>query len=97
MEIAKMLVLSTAHIKEETSLLLEREPNENRLGLSVYEKAEFGFWIYVPENLQEHFLDKEHLPADLWQCLELAHKNDCRWLCLDCDGPVEEELETYEW
>lgn len=42
LDIAKILTLSTAHIKPETATMLDNEPNTNNLNLSVYNKAGYG-------------------------------------------------------
>ncbi len=90
MEITKCLTISTAHVTENTAQKLSRDPNTNELGLCVYEKGEHGYWIVVPDY-------RVVIPADLAACLELARKNDCRWLCLDRDGEEVHELPTYDW
>ena len=97
-DIAKILTISTAHITEETSDALNRDPHENNLGLSVYNKSDYGWFIYISE-MEKESLQREdtNMPADLKACFELAIKNDCEWLCLDCDGPEYDELPTYDW
>ena len=95
MEIAKMLTLSTAHISDESAVMLERECDEDNLGLSVYHKAEYGFWIYCSPIMEDDFNNGEHIPEDVWNCMKLAHENDCTWLCLDCDGEIIDELPIF--
>lgn len=41
----RMLEISTAHIKPETSTRLKNDPIDNNLGLCVYEKGDYGFYI----------------------------------------------------
>ena len=97
MEITKMLTLSTAHITQNTCKRLETDPDDNNLGLSVYKKADYGFFIYLPaedEKLPSHY---NSLPEDLYMCLFFAHELGCEILCFDCDGPIEPFLQTYEW
>lgn len=93
MEISKMLTISTVHITKETNDLLESEADKNiTIGFpEVYGKENYGYFIHVPEDLEEY----EEVPRDLLKCMLLAQKNDCEWLCLDCDGEVVDELETY--
>lgn len=94
LEICKMLTLSMEHISEKSIQLLENEPKNNILWLTVYPKDEFGFWIHVPD----YFDEEEHdLPEDIFRCMELAHRNGCTWLCLDVDGEVAEELEVFHF
>lgn len=92
MEITKMLTISTAHITEETARLLELEPDNDNMQLIVYNKADFGWFIYVNE-----YLENRDIPDDLRKCLELAKENDCKWLCLECDTDVVDGLDEYEW
>ena len=92
LEITKMLTLSTAHITEDTNRLLIIEPYTDGMQLSVFTKADFGWFIYVNDDLENR-----SIPDDLKACLELAKENGCKWLCLDCDGDTVDELEEYEW
>ncbi|MGX1195802.1 DUF5983 family protein [Metabacillus sp. SLBN-84] len=93
-EIQSMMTLSTAHVKAETADLLQ-EASHNGLfveNISVYEKGEFGYFIYLDPETIAH-----SLPEDLKQVLEHARRHHCEVLVLDRDGPVEEELEQYSW
>ena len=91
MEISKMLTISTAHISEETARLLDIEPDNDNMQLTVYNKADFGWFVYV----SEYFEDCD-IPDDLRKCLELAKENNCTWLCLDCDAEIVDGLDFYE-
>ena len=94
MEITKMLTLSTAHICEITARRLDNDADDNNLGMCVYNKANFGWFIYLnPRDLDE----ENSIPKDLFGCLKLAKSLDCDVLCFDCDGPIEPSLPTYEW
>ena len=95
MEITKMLTLSTAHITEETANKLDRDPNDNNLGLCIYNKGTFGWYIYLNsiKDIETH----HKLPDDLFKCILLAQSLNCEVLCFDCDGPEEQFLPTYEW
>lgn len=91
MEISKMLTISTAHIRPETAKFLDKEEKECGTGLIVYNKSEFGWFVFVPDA---GCLDT---PIDLHECLLLAHLNGCDWLCLDRDGERVDDLQEYEW
>ena len=86
MEITKMLTLSTAHITDSTMEQLDREPVYNNLGLCVYKKSDYGWFIYLDNTMD---LTDMRLPNDLLKCLALAKSVGCDVLCLDCDGPEE--------
>lgn len=100
LEIRKVLGLSTGHVTEKTCNLLNREPEENNLCLSVY-PFEYGYFVFIG-GLQIE-CDKivyddapMDLPKDLEDCIKLALKNSCEWLQLDCDAGETELLQTYE-
>jgi hypothetical protein len=57
MEIAKMLIISSAHITESTASLLDEEA----VGITVYQKDNYG-WFIVVTDWQER---KEYIPDDL--------------------------------
>lgn len=91
-EINKMLTLSTCHITEETANRLSKDPDDNNLGLCVYPKAGYGYYIAVTDDITE-----ENLPDDLKRVIRFAAFMDCQTLCLDCDGSVCDFLPTYDW
>lgn len=95
MDISKVLTISTAHITEETDRKLQDNSELNLMDLSVYEKGEYGYWIYI--DPLDILMCHANIPEDLLNCIKFARQNDCRWLCLDCDGEVVPELPTYEW
>lgn len=93
LEIQKMIILSTAHITEQTAKLLDKEPEENSMTISVYKKSEYG-WFLPIENIS---YDTAAVPEDLKKVIAFAKDHGCSWLCLDCDGPILEYLDTYKW
>lgn len=93
LDITKILTLSTAHIKPETAIALDNEPNTNKFGLSVYAKAGYGWFIYIGSVIDDAF---DHLPEDLKACVAFTKKQNCEWLCLDTDGEEVDELKTYQ-
>ena len=95
MDITKVLTISTAHITEETDRKLQDKSEVNNMCISVYDKAEYGYWIYI--DPYDRLMCHENIPEDLLNCIKLARQNDCRWLCLDCDGEEVSELPTYDW
>lgn len=92
MEICKMMTLSTFHIKPETAVLLERKSFVFNTGLVVYEKGEYGWFIWIPE-----FIGECNIPEDIITCMRFAKDNGCAWMCLDRDGDVFDEIPCYEW
>ena len=96
-DIAKIITVSSAHITEDTAQMLDNEPNTDKLNISVYNKADYGWFIYIPEYLKERVGQGTDLPEDLQRCLKTAIDNNCEWLCIDCDGPEIDGLEKYSW
>ena len=47
MDITKVLTISTAHITEETDRKLQDESEVNNMCISVYDKSDYGYWIYI--------------------------------------------------
>lgn len=88
MESHNMLALSTGHLTEETADELMTID-----GIIAYEKGEFGFFVYVPDD-DEEFHDQ---PADIHECIEFAHNNGYDWIMFDRDVETINELPVYEW
>jgi hypothetical protein len=101
LEIDQVLTISTGHIDKETARELDREGSDT-YGLVVFPKGEYGWWVYIPEKWED-FGDgtpwnvfKDRLPKGLADCIDLAVRNDCRWLCLDGSGDTA-GLPEYDW
>lgn len=93
--IQKMLDLSTAHITENTADALNEGYDFN---LVIYPKAEYGWFIHVPD--EEFFEDEEKvfdLPTDLVRLIDIARVKECTWIMLDRDGSIHDNLPTYIW
>lgn len=93
LEIQKMITLSTAHITEQTAKLLDKEPEKNNMTISVYKKSEYG-WFLPIESID---YNTAAIPEDLKKVIAFAKDHGCSWLCLDCDGPILDYLDTYKW
>ena len=93
LEIGKMLTLSTAHITSKTADRLDKDPDDNNLGICVYPKSDYGWYISITETLA----NTDDLPKDLACVMKFALFMGCETLCLDCDGEVCNFLPTYEW
>ena len=102
MEITKMLTLSTCHIKEETAMLLNDACiYKKEFSLVLYPKRwisdYYGWFIYIPEELEADPETYEDVPKDLMQCLLFAKHVGCELLCLDGDREVLSYLDKYNW
>ena len=104
LEISKVLTISTGHIREETAVMLERVA-ERYTDLDVpvvYKKGEYGYIVHISEDSfstedGEAVCGHEDVPADLRNCMLLAYRNGCDWLCLDRDGALLKNLPVFEW
>lgn len=89
LEIERCVTISTIHISKSTDDWLEES---KELPLIVFKKDDYGWWIWVPEEFEN-----EEIPEDLLECLILAWKNDCHWLCLDSMGQRISSLREHIW
>lgn len=96
MDITHVLTISTAHITRQTADLLVDADSDVWAWpccVSVYDKAEYGWWIFAAgANVRA-----KTMPKDLVDCIRLATRHNCDWLCLDCDGEIVPELPQYDW
>ena len=92
LEIARVLIVSTAHIRPQDQALLE-EQEQSASALIVYSKAEYG-WLILCDKRP---LDKHVLSAELIALIRLARAQGCTWLMLDRDGPIYPQLATFDW
>jgi len=86
-EIQSMLVLSTAHLTEETC----NNHLHTTTAVSAYEKMSYGWFVYA-----KHSLDR-NLPEDLTACVHRAKDCNAEWIMFDRDGPELEGLPIYDW
>lgn len=95
LEISRMLTISTAHVTPGTLTFLRTECENNTLGLAVYPKDDFGFYIYLPDSecLDAILLDA---PEDLQNVLRFCSDVECNVLCLDSDGSYLPYLPSYD-
>lgn len=92
-------MLSTAHIPHSDAQVLDRARTSEKLRRDYWwvEWTEFGYRILAdtPD------IDKEILVCGrsvaLLQLVRLARKLKCKWLLLDADGLVRDELPQFEW
>lgn len=97
-EIEKVLVLSTAHItKTDNTILLRNKRSRNPDKLTVYH-YEYGYSIYVgdvTDRIRE--ASENGLSKEFQALLKLAHSLKCKYLDLDCDGLVMDNLPQFSW
>jgi hypothetical protein len=89
-EIDKVLVASTAHITKECSEFLSKGIVGN-----IVIDWDYGWFIWV--DTEDMYSDAMIAFPALINLMETATAKGCSWLRLDCDGPIYENLPTYEW
>jgi len=93
-EINKELVLSTGHITEQTSTDLEYHyKSDSKINLIVV-SYEHGHRILTTD---EGLKLCEGTPCELMPLIRLANRLECKWLVLDQDGPIMEDLKVFDW
>lgn len=96
MEIEKNLVVSSAHITENDTRLLDRACSAYLAGLTVY-STEYWYMIHLDreiiKNLEERFSPEF---VNLYK-FALNHEEEFTFLKLDCDGDVLNDFPTFDW
>ncbi|MGM9927750.1 MAG: hypothetical protein ACI35P_07335 [Bacillus sp. (in: firmicutes)] len=99
--IEKMLTLSTANISKKTAEWLEEQAklsNEGTMDVSVYEKAEDGWFIPVNERVfTEEIKNGQSIPPEFFDVYNYAVTHDCSWIMIAHEADVVEELPQYNW
>jgi len=99
-EIQRMIVVSTAHLSQETRDLLDSKVAE-RMGVTPDTGIDlpvtdpigtYGWRVHVAERVEDM---SDNWPTDLGEVLHFAHSCCCQWVAIDQDGPVMGHLTTY--
>ena len=93
MERGRYVVLSTTHVRHATAELLvawsEPPATERPLAIAGTE----GGWFLPTFALADG--EDTRLPAELLSILQLARREGCSYVLLDCDGPVIDALVAF--
>jgi hypothetical protein len=99
MHIRRIVDLSTAHITQQDSELLTKLSVDS----AAIHDTGYGFIVWVPSH-SDHLEDRvktsveiEGLSESYCEALRLAFRNDCQFVCFDCDADTVEELEIHDW
>jgi len=87
-EIAKVLVLSTAHLPETVDKALTA--NVEAYPEISCDRITWGYLVWVRES--------GYAAGEPWDTL-FAYANNlhCQWIKFDCDGPVMPDLPSWDW
>lgn len=86
-----MLVISTAHVTEETAKTLDM--GSLPFGLVCHAKADYGWMIFVGSEEAEENTAPDELDALIQHCRKLG----IDWLCLDRDAAEHPEFSIFDW
>lgn len=96
MEIEKNLVVSTCHITEKDTRLLDRACSAYLAGLTVY-STEYWYMIHlnmeIIKNLEERFSPEF---VNLYK-FAATHPEKFTFLKLDCDADIISDFPTFDW
>jgi len=94
-EINREIVFSTAHITHGESQKLDKDGSATGHDIIVtitVDRYEFGYRIWTGQD-DTNF---QHAPH-IHKLIEVAREQDCKWLILDCDGPMVDGLPLFDW
>ena len=97
LDITRVLNLSTAHITKNTADTLDRcALNNDYIPLcSVYEKGEYGWYVYIDDSDNPYLISDEL--SDIRDCIIFALKHDINCICFDRDADTVIGLPVYNW
>ncbi len=84
-EVRKLLVISTAHLREETAKSWDARRDD-----ATAHPIPYGYFCYV-------FDDGDDIEPEVWAACQLARKLGCQHIKYDCDAFIHDELETFNW
>lgn len=92
-EIQRILIISTSHITEKDNNLLQEVNclNDKYSYLIYIRKPIEVFWLR--SAIHKKILDSPQLK----NIIDFARLHNCDYLQLDCDGPVYDDFETFDW
>jgi hypothetical protein len=98
LETAVVVTASTAHVLKE-----EANPDDptTLYGRSIW-PSEYGFFVYIgldnPDDSWPNLDDYPDEPSEgLLAVIALARASGATWLRLDQDGPVLDNIPSYDW
>ena len=90
--ISHILTVSTGHISKKTRDFLTRVAHSKTyFPIAVYEKGNCGFYLYVPDEIDDT------VPVELKHLLQITKSLGCAILCLDNDGNILPNVEYFNW
>lgn len=91
MLIHQMLELSTEHLPEDVCSDL------NGFEGVVADRREFGWLLWVPDDVDDWFASYPGLPPSLLTVLRFARSRGCDYVLFDAEGDGCPDLPVYDW
>lgn len=95
-EINRELVLSTAHIPWSDAEVFDKAEKAEDPDYWWVDFPVFGYRILICDDITQEILINGRSVA-LLQLTQLARKLKCKWLVLDPDGEVRDDLPKFDW
>ena len=101
LEIDKMLVLSTAHLREKTCNEWLPKAGTHH-AVTVYPKGEYGWFIWCGDTehgfqFEKPGADAPAVPNELLAAMAFAAEHGCNWISFDRDADQVAELVVFDW
>lgn len=90
-----MLVISTAHVTEETAAWLDALVHATERPFAIFPKADYGWMIWVGSTYADG--EVQSLPDELDNLMKHCTELGIGWLCLDRDGVQHPDFSTFDW
>lgn len=98
-EIQRTLVLSTGHIPWSDAEIFDKiKDMDEHQAMDYYwvETPEFGYRILVHEDSEQEITTTGRSVA-LLNLVKLARRLRCKWLLLDADADLRDDLPKFDW
>lgn len=96
----KCLDVSTAHITEKDNELLGQEDLAVNAAISAY-GYEYGFYVYSSDGATSEAdfarMKEAGFSEELLNLIRIAYERGCKFLTLDRDGPIYNDLPQFDW
>lgn len=94
LEIQRVLVLSTAHLRKETNDAMETD-TDGPVALVSFDSLTHGYLVYCTDD--PGILEDPNFPDEIRQAIQFAQEHDCTHLRYDPDAATLDQLPTWEW
>ena len=90
--VKKVLYISIDYLSMDTADMMAREPEENNMGLTVY-NYEFGYILQMPKERIMRTANRSSFPKDLRACMTVAENRECDAVVFDEIADKDDEVD----